>query len=387
MFTSKIVEACTKAYELIKKVFDAIPGGADSSVMQGLSMGTEVLKALSRAINFCGGSDADLEHMTFERELVARAALILTSHNDAVVEVDYDAPLSDVLSSRAFTRWEYWNQRFTQENFPNRQHETGVRKRKMRVVNYSCRLFREAPEDIFRELDEGGYRPATLRELAAFDSQVNPSCFHDALIIKAPGSTHRENDNFPQLTLRSGGERELKFGHPDTSEACECKLLVVSKFATFDTTVPETVHDVTVDCDLHVDILFREAKLGTVWSPGNDDGVVEYHGDTMLRGLRNMKMGLFHFGHTMSHSAVLKAMKEGGYRPATLRELIAFYMVTKDKRCVVAFGHGGGRSAPYVKDGYLAFHGKADHEAFCLNPKSSRRWLPSTYRFLGVSEE
>ncbi len=72
-------------------------------------------------------------------------------------------------------------------------------------------------------------------------------------------------------------------------------------------------------------------------------------------GEQNLQVKLYHFGKDMSSKDVVSAMDKDGFRPATLRELLAYAVKNPDEQRKYAimglgsiWGHGDDRRAPYL---------------------------------------
>lgn len=87
---------------------------------------------------------------------------------------------------------------------------------------------------------------------------------------------------------------------------------------------------------------FVEAIAAGAFDWKNDDIIEQnFPNQTHETGEQNLTVKLFHFGREMSSEDVIKAMDADGFRPATLRELLAFGAKNPDeqrKYPIVGFG-------------------------------------------------
>ena len=100
--------------------------------------------------------------------------------------------------------------------------------------------------------------------------------------------------------------------------------------------VPLNVFNLTVDFNRSVEDGIKAGKYD--WK---SDGITSEHFSSQETGMAEVAVELFHFSKDMETEGVLKEMEKKGYRPATLKELLAFgekYPDLQRKFPIIAFG-------------------------------------------------
>jgi hypothetical protein len=116
--------------------------------------------------------------------------------------------------------------------------------------------------------------------------------------------------------------------------------------------VPDGCEIISVDYALKL----IDAITAAAFDWKNDDIVEKnFPNQAHETGEQNLTVKLYHFGKDMSSEDVVSAMDKDGFRPATLRELLAYAVKNPDeqrKYPIVGlgsvWGHGGHRSVPYL---------------------------------------
>lgn len=144
-------------------------------------------------------------------------------------------------------------------------------------------------------------------------------------------------------------------------------------------TIPDGCEVLSVDYALKL----IDAITAAAFDWKNDDIVEKnFPNQAHETGEQNLQVKLYHFGKDMSSEDVVSAMDKDGFRPATLRELLAYAVKNPDeqrKYPIVGLGsvwsHGDRRGVPYLDLG--------GYERGLGLPWWSSRWFGRS-RFLAV---
>jgi len=113
-------------------------------------------------------------------------------------------------------------------------------------------------------------------------------------------------------------------------------------------------YSITVNYDLSVEQLIQASMFS--WF---NDSVVSRHFPSSEKGVAEILVFLVNFNRDISSKDVIRELDRQGFRPATLKELLALSIAHPDlqrNNCIVAFGSiwcdsGGGVFVPYLYGG------------------------------------
>lgn len=140
------------------------------------SFGTafELLKTLVNAVLDAGGNDDDLRRVLKDKTLARKfAEIVMQGRGIAVpdgcetLNVNYAQELVEAIKDCTF---DWKNDNIVEKNFPNHPHETGEVTLTVKLFHFGRDM---SSDDVVKEMDKEGFRPATLRELLAYAAK-NP---------------------------------------------------------------------------------------------------------------------------------------------------------------------------------------------------------------------
>ncbi len=184
----------------------------------------ELIKKLSDEVRNLGGSDEDLRRILSDSSLTRQLAELIVGSNANVfpLVIDYTQSLAEMVATGKYSAGAV-NTNITEEHFPV---ETG----EANVQSVLVHLDRTVDSDqVLRELDKRGLRPATMVELLAFGAQ-HPDAQRQFPIV-ALGSVWADPDDDRRVGCLWGrpASRELHLSWFDGQWGAHCRFLAVRK--------------------------------------------------------------------------------------------------------------------------------------------------------------
>lgn len=199
-----------------------------SAMVSGAGMAADVWTRLDHAVKAQGGTDEDL-HLLARGEgqaMIDQIAATLvragaTTRNAYPVTTDYGQSLADMIAAG---KYDWTNESITAENFPV-QGEGTV---KLEIVLFHPNRDIES-EDVVKELDQMGLRPATLPELCAYGAKYPETQREFPIVALGSSWVGPDGDRCVPCLDGFSQERYLDLGYWDDGWDADCRFAAVRK--------------------------------------------------------------------------------------------------------------------------------------------------------------
>lgn len=145
-----------------------------SSVVSGMGVALSLIQSLVASVKKVGGTDEDIHRLSTQdaNGVWDKIATLVVEAGKKAKEVftfvvDYGRSLADAVKAG---RYDYANDDITDEHFPAEEWEKGKKEQSFKLYHFGKEM---ESDDVVVQMDNDGFRPATVRELLAF-GEKNP---------------------------------------------------------------------------------------------------------------------------------------------------------------------------------------------------------------------